>query len=330
VSQLTTNDLDQIGTTAFTAPDPLAVAAELIDAVDQNRVADKADLGHALLLAAEIHERANDLDAALALAERAVEANRAHGKHPGHPQSFKAGLLLRLGREDEGLAELARLRPLLTQDPVAVDYLSEALESGGHADIAEQWLGTALETVLDRRDSSTEDDDVAGTVLLAYTLTQQRHRIRRDLDLPHDEHDHLADRLRTALDRKSPPQRHHGAGDLAALFWPRVEFDRLLLRWPVFAETYGRSWDEYRDSIEHNLQLSSRSGLTGLTVNAGTVDGLAAFASRRGADVTDPDLREDYAQSLPERPWPPGRNEACWCGSGLKYKKCCLARSRAR
>jgi uncharacterized protein YchJ len=23
--------------------------------------------------------------------------------------------------------------------------------------------------------------------------------------------------------------------------------------------------------------------------------------------------------------WPPGRNERCWCGSGVKYKKCCAA-----
>jgi SEC-C motif len=22
-------------------------------------------------------------------------------------------------------------------------------------------------------------------------------------------------------------------------------------------------------------------------------------------------------------PWPPGRNQPCWCGSGRKYKKCC-------
>ncbi|WP_406693168.1 SEC-C metal-binding domain-containing protein [Saccharopolyspora sp. ID03-671] len=24
-------------------------------------------------------------------------------------------------------------------------------------------------------------------------------------------------------------------------------------------------------------------------------------------------------------PWPPGRNDTCWCGSGRKYKKCCGA-----
>ncbi|WP_370013527.1 SEC-C metal-binding domain-containing protein [Nocardiopsis sp. Huas11] len=22
-------------------------------------------------------------------------------------------------------------------------------------------------------------------------------------------------------------------------------------------------------------------------------------------------------------PWPPGRNQPCWCDAGRKYKKCC-------
>jgi hypothetical protein len=43
-------------------------------------------------------------------------------------------------------------------------------------------------------------------------------------------------------------------------------------------------------------------------------------------------LRAQYAADLgrnPSRtiPWPPGRNEPCWCGSGRKYKKCCGAPS---
>lgn len=67
------------------------------------------------------HGADGDLDGALALAERSVEAYRVHGDADyGYPRAFRAGLLLRLGREDEGLAELARLRRLLTRDPDAV------------------------------------------------------------------------------------------------------------------------------------------------------------------------------------------------------------------
>lgn len=46
-------------------------------------------------------------------------------------------------------------------------------------------------------------------------------------------------------------------------------------------------------------------------------DGSAARADYAGDQVTidDPSLI----------PWPPARNEACWCGSSRKYKKCCAA-----
>jgi hypothetical protein len=93
---LTTDDLDEFGATAFDAGDPLAVAAGLVDAVGQGRVADKANIGYALILAAEITEREEDLDAALVLAERAVEAYRCTGMGSTAPRSFRAGLPVRL------------------------------------------------------------------------------------------------------------------------------------------------------------------------------------------------------------------------------------------
>lgn len=329
---LTSDDLDEIAASAFDANDPLSVAAELIEAVDHGRLADQADIGYALLLAAEITARAEDSDGALVLAERAVEAYRASGDgQDGYPRSFRAELLLRAGRENEGLAELAGLRRLLAQDPDAASYISEALEAGGRAEIAEQWLTAALETVLERREmlaARQDDPGYRSAAMLAYTVVQQRHRIRRDLDLPHDEHDDLADRLRDALAGVPADGHDEVDGDLAVLFWPQAEFARLLVRWPVLTHAYGSSWDEHRDTVERGLQTGSRSGLTGLAVLRGRVDDLARYADRVGGNPTDADTREGYANHLPETPWPPGRNEACWCGSGTKYKKCCLARSR--
>jgi hypothetical protein len=335
---LTTADLDGIGRSAFDVDDQLAVAGELVDAVDQDRLADKADTGYALMLAAEITEQAGDLRAAQVLAARAVEAYRVHGDAGyGFPRAFHAGLLLRLGREQEAWSELSRLRPLLTRDPSAVAYVVEALEAGGQDEIAEQWLSAAVETVLARRDESISgsDPDYELTAV-AFALTQQRHRLRRDLDLPHDELDDLADRLQDAmhgvLGEHEDEDEDEDPAAAGVLFWPRVEFDRLLVRWPVLAEAYGRTWDEHRGEVERGLLRWSQSGVTQLAVLAGSVDELAGFAARHGGDPSDPQVREDYAQHLEEHPreraWPPGRNESCWCGSGLKYKKCCLPRSR--
>jgi hypothetical protein len=100
---------------------------------------DQADVGFALILAAEITERDGELGGALALAERAVEAYRRRGDvEYGFPRAFRAELLLRVGREVEAMAEFAALRPLMGQDSDAVSYVSEALESGGRAEVAEQ------------------------------------------------------------------------------------------------------------------------------------------------------------------------------------------------
>ncbi len=106
----------------------------------------------------------------------------------------------------------------------------------------------------------------------------------------------------------------------------------MLLRWPALAEEYGHTWDEYRTRVQRNLVLWSESGRPRLALLAGTTDGLATYADLNGVDPTDPQIRQGYAQHLEEHPretaWPPGRNHECWCGSGLKYKKCCLPRAR--
>ena len=345
----TSDDLDEIGCSF--SNQPFEVAAELVDAVDQGRVADAADTGYALLLAAELTERAGDLPAAEVLAGRALEACRLWGDSDSYPRAFHAELLLRIGREDEGMAELTAMRPLLSHDPDVVSYVSEALEGGGRAEIAEQWLTAALHTALQRQQES--DDDQATEVVLL--LVQGRHRLRRDLGLPHDEHDHLADRLMDTLhdalgldalgddelgdDEFDDELDEDELGDdelddepTALLFWPQPEFDRLLLRWPTLAEDCGKTWDEYRATLQQTLVLGTESGVSRWGLLAGSVDELAAYADRSGGDPTDAAVLQDYAQYLAEHAreiaWPPGRNHPCWCGSTLKYKKCCLPRVR--
>lgn len=330
---LTVDDLDEIGHLTFSADRPFEVAAQLVDAVDRGMLADKAETGYALILAAEITERGGDLPAAEALAARAVEAYRVHyDSDYGYPRAFRAGLLMQLGRDDEAMAELTALRPLLTRQEDAVFYIGETLENGGRAEIAEQWLTAALTTVLQRHDefrSPTEDPAYGQAARLAVTLARHRLQLRRDLDLPPDEQDDLTEHLLNTLDGVNE-QDYEG---LAVLFWPRPEFDRLLVRWPVLAETYGQNWDEHRTELQRTLVQCSESGYPHLALLPGSFDELAHYADREGSDPADPEIREGYAQQLGdhtrEMPWPPGRNQACWCGSGLKYKKCCLPRARA-
>ena len=67
---LRTHDLDTLHEQGMSSAQPLTVATELVTAVDQGLIADKDDIGYALLLASDVTAAAGDLPAAIALAER--------------------------------------------------------------------------------------------------------------------------------------------------------------------------------------------------------------------------------------------------------------------
>lgn len=347
---LTSADLDRLGQASFDHEQPDALAAEIVTAVEQGRIADQADTGYALLLAAEITERAADattdtsrtaaaVGAALGLSERAITAYHLHTDPDyGYPRAFRAGLLFRAGREDDAMAELTALRPLLCEDDDAVCYISDVLQQHGRTALAEQWLSTALTTALRRRHTlatphARTDPAYEQAATVAFTLAQQRYRLRRELDLAHDDHDELAERLATALLEELHPDPHtHDHPPIAVLFWPQEQFNNLLERWPRLTQEYGHNWDEHRTHVQRRMTMYSESGRTHLATLAGNTDELATYASRTNTDPTHPNTRERYAQHLVkhprETPWPPHRNQPCWCGSSTKYKKCCLPRTR--
>ncbi|MCU7726220.1 SEC-C domain-containing protein [Actinoplanes sp. KI2] len=320
-ADLTSDDLTSIRESALGTADPLGIAAELADAVDTGRLADMADAGAALTLAAEIAESRSKLDAALRYAARAVEAygDRVDGEVV-NARAVHARILFRAGRADEAMATVEPLRPQLTEYPEAAAYVSAALAAGGRLQLAEEWLTEALRSALAARGEPTEPDGVL------FFLLQQRHRVRHALRLPHDQHDDLAEKLETRLANSAAPA---AADDL--LFFPRDELARALAQWPGLASAYGADWDEHRARLERELTRQAGAGQAGLGLLPGTVAGLTAFAGGDG-DPADPRTRAGYASRIAsgsgQIPWPPERNGACWCGSGLKYKKCCLPRGR--
>ncbi|NJC11162.1 tetratricopeptide (TPR) repeat protein [Micromonospora profundi] len=320
---LTADRIEELGALGLESPDPAALAAELVSAVDEGRVADPDDTGYALLVAADILKQAGDLADALALATRAIAEQPDEN---AYARAVRGGLLLRLDREDEGLAELTELRPLLETNPDAT-YLIDELSESGHAETALEWITGALDAIMERTRSQqhASEDAQDEAAAMIYGLAQQRHDLREEMGLPHDEYDTLADRLRAA---SSHALEALDDGPATLLFWPEAEFTALLTRWPALVDSYPKTRDEHRAQIER--ALTEASGLAGadLGVVAGTVEGLAAFA---GDDPIDEETLDGYADSLDEvglTSWPPGRNDACWCGSGAKYKKCCLPRSR--
>lgn len=290
--------------------------AELVAAVDGGRIA-ADEIGYALALAAEKRADGGDVEGALLLADRAV----ATDPDVGWIRAGRAGLLTKAGRSDDALAAVTELRPRLLTDALAPSYVRATLAELGRGEDAEQWLTEALTEALSWGEDI--DEERAG---IAYQLAVQRHELRHDLDLGHDELDDMADELISAAEVDAAPDGS------VVMFWPREEFEALRGKLPTVAESEGSSWDEHRAGIEVTLSEWAAGGTTGLAVVAGSVDELVAHAEATGVAPDDDETIDDYVGSLdPDRAveWPPPRNGPCWCGSGLKYKKCCLPRSRS-
>ncbi|MDI6103971.1 SEC-C domain-containing protein [Actinoplanes sp. NEAU-A12] len=326
-ADLTSADLNEIRRSALGAADPLGVAADLANAAGSGRLADPRDAGLALVLAAEIAESRTKLDAALRYVDGALDAYGERDDSPAAAaRALRARILFRAGRGDEANASVEPLRPLLTRYPDAAAYVTAALAAGDRARDAEKWLTEAVQQVLADRGAvepaDTDDADDAGVL---FFLLQQRHRLRHALGLPHDTHDNLAERLETRLTNAGARSAAAPAEDL--VFWQRPEFDRLVTQ----TDAYGSTWDEHRARLENELVRRAGAGRTDLALLPGSAGGLIAQAGA-GGDPVSAENRAGYALTLSTGAarisWPPERNAACWCGSGFKYKKCCLPRSR--
>jgi hypothetical protein len=108
----------------------------------------------------------------------------------------------------------------------------------------------------------------------------------------------------------------------AVLAFPGAERERAARTWP------GSDADspDYFPATERRLRKEAENGAAGAAIVAGAVAELVAFAEGDGGAPTDEAVRQRYLVTVPEERWihwPPERNARCWCGSGVKYKKCC-------
>lgn len=249
-------------------------------------------------------------------------------------------LLIRQGRDDEGMAELEALRPALLTDADMPGRLTGVLVEVDRAALAHEWLTDAVERTKEAIDAAPQGEGVSRLAVF-YELIRNRHDVRHRLDLPHDGYDELAETMTTEMVTSTEDAAdHEDDEEPVLLFWSQPELDRLLRQWPDLAGQTGADWDEHRGLVERSLHDLSASSAVPPALIAGSVDGLVEFAAEldldparpgEGHDPSDPLVLMGYLESLegPLIEWPPGRNDDCWCGSRLKYKKCCLPGSRA-
>ncbi len=120
-----------------------------------------------------------------------------------------------------------------------------------------------------------------------------------------------------------------GNGIATSLAWfPAEDYDEAIARWPSLAEDWvGRPHDEYCRRFQSELLRLSACGVPMRGVAPIRLVDYVPWCKDQRLDPESSTTRAYYAADLTRRgkaiPWPPGRNDPCWCGSGRKYKHCC-------
>jgi len=114
-----------------------------------------------------------------------------------------------------------------------------------------------------------------------------------------------------------------------SLAWfPADDYGQALARWPSLAEDWaGCSHAEYCRRFQRKLLEFSAHGVPMRGVSPIRLVHYLRWCEEEGADSASPETRAHYAAEIVRQgsaiPWPPRRNDPCWCGSGRKYKRCC-------
>lgn len=116
-------------------------------------------------------------------------------------------------------------------------------------------------------------------------------------------------------------------------WFPESEFAEALERWPSLKENWGTdTYREYCRTIQGHLLNFLASGMK-LDLTPIRIKPFLRWCETNGEDPGSASARSAYAAHVRFQgksiPWPPRRNDRCWCGSGKKYKDCCATAPRA-
>jgi hypothetical protein len=246
---------------------------------------------------------AKDLGAAVRLERKAIASDCTDRSVA---REMLAWYLLEAGHVHEGEALFAELRRERPGDAGLVICLGHARSAAG---LQQESLAAF--------DAAVAVAKVAGHRKVLDRARIERRAEREHVGLPADEDDRLA-----------PDPRPLGGGPAVwALAWfPPDQRAAAIERWPTLA-------DDFADPVTYSRRLEGR--LRSLLQATGErprlaaieVEQLITWSAVQGYDPDSGEARSQFAAELARTgralAWPPQRNEPCWCGSGLKYKRCC-------
>jgi tetratricopeptide (TPR) repeat protein len=276
------------------------------------------------------------VDEALRTMQEAIDAGLG-----GEPDSRCriAEILMRAGRVVEAEPIWAQVRAETPGDVWLFNNAGlEYADVGDHA-TALAWLTDGLRIALDSGDPERlvgQLVDLRRASMDALGVPPddlQARAVDVDTARQRDADERLRRTLRPPLAASRPPSVV--VGPPVWSWFPAGEFDQARDQWPGLTQepdglaAGGRSHVEYCRALQAKLVQAAESGLPSIRIAPIRVDDLLAWCAERGEDPVQ--ARRGYVTALAQDhpgqliAWPPGRNDACWCGSTRKYKKCCGA-----
>jgi hypothetical protein len=269
-----------------------------------------------LLDAAQRHLLSSEPADAIAVWERLIKEGGNAGDW-GHLEY--ADYLFRRGREEDAHTQLAGLMAGRRVLGAPWSLAAELLEERGDLKSALFFFSSAVQLL------TAEQLGTASAPLWARQLTAGQRRVKWALEVPLDDQDLLAEvgaeeMADKEVDLPGLLGRPRVIGGRLQ-FWARGQLSQALCLWPKHCLV--ESAEEYYRDVEREFRAHAGGRVVAVARTVRGVDAgpdPAIREARSKAEVLAILARADEGAVVE---WPPGRNEKCWCGSGVEYEKCC-------
>jgi tetratricopeptide (TPR) repeat protein len=241
-----------------------------------------------------------------------------------------ARVLLLAGRDAQADALWAELRAADAEGVWTLNAGGLAYNQVGRDEEAVEWLTDGLRVALANEDPEHVVNQMSDARRLSLRrLGREQDELEREVDTFRAraavrEEERMA-ALRGSLRRSGIPVRRRPV-DVA---WVSDEDERTAReRWPgwVTGLVVDEPFAERAARMEFSLRQRRADGDGPFVVVTIDLERYTAWCEGEGHDPADRRSRGTFFTAESEaggRPWPPGRNEPCWCGSERKYKRCC-------
>jgi len=289
----------------------------MADELRTNRTDPEVDRAIDLLDAAQDHLQNRRPEPAVAIWQQLISdggmaGDFAHVSYAEH--------LFDQGEDDQAWGELAAV--MLEGRIFSLPWLSaaELLEERGDLGDALYWYRAATACLTE------EELAIPNGPSWARDVRAGQRRLKWRMGIPLDDADLLAEMGEDESEDKAAPLYELLAeptvieGRLQCL--SRGEFTNVHARWARYV--IGKEENEYFEDVERVLQadVASRIVVVPHTLHSWVVVEDAVYNNVKHMTQFRSVAASYEGEGVD---WPPGRNQACWCGSGTKYKKCCGA-----